>query len=148
MIRCAVPRVFAYSSQGALGGSEIIKLNSTSNQGQRIVHRIWIRLHGFPSPIQRGAFSNPLGQLGHDPGSRRAVRLHVQNAARSQAGVTFVSPLDVTGRPPDQPFLLPSEIEIVSAPDCGDQENDAEQNAERKSNDCSLCSFDRFFQSS
>src|SRR5437588_610060 len=103
---------------------------------------MWIQLHNFPPPVQRRTFANSLAQLRHDSGCRRARRFHLQNAARSQTGVAFVAMFDVERGPAHQPFFLPAKVKIVATPDRSDQKNQTKKNAEQKSDECSLCSFD------
>src|SRR5882724_5044947 len=102
---------------------------------------MWIQLDDFTSPIQSRTFAGALGQFRHDPRRWRARRFHLQDAARSQAGAAFIAVLNVERGPSDQPFLLPAKVKILASPNRRDQQNDAKKNAEQKSDDCSLCSF-------
>ena len=69
----------------------------------------------------------------------------MQNGARRQTRIAFIAMFDVKGGPSHQPFFLPTDVEIVAAPNRTDQKNQSEENAEQKSDDCSLRSFDGFF---
>ena len=61
--------------------------------------------------------------------------------ALSRRAAAFIAVLNVERGQPDQPFLLPAKVKIFASPNRRDQQNDAKKNAERKSDDCSLCSF-------
>ena len=103
---------------------------------------MWIQLHDFASPVQGGSFADALGQLCHDPRRRCARRFHFQNAPRRQAGVSFIAMLDVERGSAYQAFFLPPGIQIASTPDRGEEKNQTDQDAEQKSDDGALCSFD------
>src|SRR5438105_15755308 len=103
---------------------------------------MWIQLHDLASPVQRGPFADALGQLGHDPRRRRTRRFHFQNAPRRQARVAFITMLDVERGSADETFFLPTGIQIASTPDRGDETNQNDKDAEQKSDDGALCSFD------
>jgi hypothetical protein len=69
----------------------------------------------------------------------------LQNIARRQTRIALIAVFDVEYGPSEQPFFLPPDVKIVAAPNPPDQKNQAKKNAEQKSDDCSLCSFDGFF---